>query len=141
MWRIASSITSLLETRRSKILQEPRYSLPPMAFRDPVKRQFPLAETRHCERRKTTDLRAEKYGDVDDESSSSSGGVAASGTADDDLDESVLKKLEEVVELARMTPADISEVLIKNRHKKEKTMYELLETLKLRAEMNRKMKS
>ncbi|KAK7262890.1 hypothetical protein RJT34_30471 [Clitoria ternatea] len=63
------------------------------------------------------------------------------GCEDGDLDESVLKELEEVVELARMTPTDISEVLVKNRHKKEKTVYELLETLKLRAEMNEKMKS
>ncbi|KAK7265271.1 hypothetical protein RJT34_32889 [Clitoria ternatea] len=60
------------------------------------------------------------------------------GCEDGDLDESVLKELEEVVELARMTPADISEVLIKNRRKKEKTVCELLETLKLRAEMNEK---
>ena len=40
--------------------------------------------------------------------------------------------------MARMTPADISEVLIKNRRKKEKAVEELFETLKLRAEMNEK---
>ncbi|KAK7262705.1 hypothetical protein RJT34_30282 [Clitoria ternatea] len=63
------------------------------------------------------------------------------GCEDGDLDESVLKELEEVVELARMTPADISQVLNKNRHKKEKTVCELLETLKLKAEMNEKIES
>lgn len=55
-----------------------------------------------------------------------------------DLDDSVLKELEEVVEMARMTPADISEVLIKNRRKKEKAVDELLEILKVRAERNAK---
>ncbi|KHN22702.1 Putative mitochondrial chaperone BCS1-B [Glycine soja] len=55
-----------------------------------------------------------------------------------ELEESILKQLEEVVDVARMTPADISEVLIKNRRKKEKAVEELLETLKLRAEMNEK---
>ncbi|WJX91118.1 hypothetical protein P8452_72940 [Trifolium repens] len=55
-----------------------------------------------------------------------------------DLDDSVLKELEEVVEMARMTPADISEVLIKNRRKKEKAVGELLEILKVRAERNGK---
>jgi chaperone BCS1 len=55
-----------------------------------------------------------------------------------DLDDSVLKELEEVIEMARMTPADISEVLIKNRRKKEKAVDELLEILKVRAERNGK---
>ncbi|KAK2412586.1 AAA-ATPase ASD, mitochondrial [Trifolium repens] len=55
-----------------------------------------------------------------------------------DLDDSVLKELEEVIEMARMTPADISEVLIKNRRKKEKVVDELLEILKVRAERNGK---
>jgi chaperone BCS1 len=49
-----------------------------------------------------------------------------------------LKELEEVIEMARMTPADISEVLIKNRRKKEKVVDELLEILKVRAERNGK---
>lgn len=53
-----------------------------------------------------------------------------------DLDEIVLKELEEVVEIAKMTPADISEVLIKNRRKKEKAVGELLEILKSKAEEN-----
>ncbi|KAK7246642.1 hypothetical protein RIF29_41512 [Crotalaria pallida] len=56
-----------------------------------------------------------------------------------DLDEFVLKELEEIVDVARMTPTDISEVLIKNRRKKEKVMIELLEILKLRAQRNEKI--
>lgn len=58
------------------------------------------------------------------------------GCEECDLDRSLLKELEEVIELARMTPADISEVLIKNRRKKEKAVLELLEILKIRAERN-----
>lgn len=55
-----------------------------------------------------------------------------------DLEESVMKELEEVIGMARMTPADISEVLIKNRRKKERAVDELLEILKVRAEKNKK---
>lgn len=53
-----------------------------------------------------------------------------------DLEESVMKELEEVIGMARMTPADISEVLIKNRRKKERAVDELLEILKVRAKKN-----
>lgn len=60
------------------------------------------------------------------------------GCEEGDVDASVLKELGEVVDVARMTPADISEVLIKNRRKKEKAVGELLEILKLRAERNAK---
>lgn len=60
------------------------------------------------------------------------------GCEECELEETILKQLEEVVDVARMTPADISEVLIKNRRKKEKAVEELLETLKVRAEMNEK---
>ncbi|XP_057419349.1 AAA-ATPase At5g57480 [Lotus japonicus] len=60
------------------------------------------------------------------------------GCGEGDLDETILKELEEVVEMARMTPADISECLIKNRRKKEKAVNELLEILKIRAERNSK---
>jgi len=60
------------------------------------------------------------------------------GCEECELEESILKQLEEVVDVARMTPADISEVLIKNRRKKEKAVEELLETLKVRAEMKEK---
>ncbi|KAK7388504.1 hypothetical protein VNO78_23321 [Psophocarpus tetragonolobus] len=60
------------------------------------------------------------------------------GCEDRHLEESILKDLEEVVDLARMTPADISEVLIKNRRNRDKAVEELLETLKVRAEINQK---
>uniref|UniRef100_A0A6M2FAR7 Uncharacterized protein n=1 Tax=Populus davidiana TaxID=266767 RepID=A0A6M2FAR7_9ROSI len=56
-----------------------------------------------------------------------------------DLDEGVLKELEEVIDKAEITPADISELLIKNRRNKDKAVIELLEALKERAE--RKSKS
>ncbi|CAK7337593.1 unnamed protein product [Dovyalis caffra] len=56
-----------------------------------------------------------------------------------DLDGEILKKLEEVIDKAEMTPADISELLIKNRRNKDKAVIELLETLKEKAE--RKLKS
>ena len=55
-----------------------------------------------------------------------------------DLDDDVLKELAEVVVKAEMTPADISEVLIKNRRFKQKAVSELLEALKTRAERNAK---
>ncbi|KAE9601667.1 hypothetical protein Lal_00040736 [Lupinus albus] len=61
------------------------------------------------------------------------------GCDENNLDDSVLKELEEVVEAAMMTPADISEVLIKNRRKKEKAVIELLEILKVRAQRNQKI--
>ncbi|OMO92765.1 ATPase, AAA-type, core [Corchorus capsularis] len=56
------------------------------------------------------------------------------GYEESDLDGEVLKQLEQVVDKAEMTPADISEVLIKNRRYKQKTIRELLEALKTRAE-------
>ncbi|KAF7847379.1 hypothetical protein BT93_L3021 [Corymbia citriodora subsp. variegata] len=55
---------------------------------------------------------------------------------DEDLGEAAVRELREVVEKAKMTPADISEVLIKNQRNKEKAVSELLEVLKARAEMN-----
>ncbi|XP_061950981.1 AAA-ATPase At5g57480-like [Populus nigra] len=61
------------------------------------------------------------------------------GREESDLDEGVLKELEEVIDKAEMTPADISELLIKNRRNKDKAVIELLEALKERAE--RKSKS
>ncbi|KAK9275232.1 hypothetical protein L1049_022494 [Liquidambar formosana] len=54
-----------------------------------------------------------------------------------DLDEEDLKELEEVIVKAEMTPADISEVLIKNRRDKKKAVRELVEALKTRAERSR----
>lgn len=60
------------------------------------------------------------------------------GIDEGDLDGAVLKELEEVVDKAEMTPADVSEVLIKNRRDKEKAARELLDALKLRAERRAK---
>ncbi|XVF47705.1 hypothetical protein PTKIN_Ptkin03bG0132200 [Pterospermum kingtungense] len=58
------------------------------------------------------------------------------GYKESDLDGEVLKEMEEVVDKAEMTPADVSEVLIKNRRYKQKALSELLEALKTRAERN-----
>lgn len=49
------------------------------------------------------------------------------------LDDGFMGELEEVIDKAEMTPADISEILIKNRLNKEKALSELLSTLKDRA--------
>ncbi|KAL2464376.1 P-loop containing nucleoside triphosphate hydrolase superfamily protein [Forsythia ovata] len=58
------------------------------------------------------------------------------GCEDDQLDGVVLKELEGVIDDAEMTPADISEVLIKNRHDKDNAVRELLEALKTKAKRN-----
>ncbi|KAI3446647.1 hypothetical protein Pfo_003312 [Paulownia fortunei] len=58
-----------------------------------------------------------------------------------DLQKELLKELEEVIDAAEMTPADISEVLIKNRRDKNKAVAELLEALKLMADERNRMKS
>ncbi|KAF8035325.1 hypothetical protein BT93_C1373 [Corymbia citriodora subsp. variegata] len=60
------------------------------------------------------------------------------GSEAEDLGEAAASELREAVEKAKMTPADISEVLIKNRRNKEKAVGELLEVLKARAESNEK---
>ncbi|XP_047313438.1 AAA-ATPase At5g57480-like [Impatiens glandulifera] len=62
------------------------------------------------------------------------------GYEDGDLDEDVVKQLEKVIEEAEMTPADVSEVLIKNRRDSERAVAELTESLKGRAERNRAAK-
>lgn len=51
-----------------------------------------------------------------------------------ELGDGVVRELEEVVDLAAMTPADISEVLIKNRLDREKAVSELLNVLREKAE-------
>ncbi|KAL3746070.1 hypothetical protein ACJRO7_015080 [Eucalyptus globulus] len=48
--------------------------------------------------------------------------------------EAAASELREAVEKAKMTPADISEVLIKKRRNREKAVSELLEVMKARAE-------
>ncbi|KAH7544649.1 AAA-ATPase At5g57480 [Ziziphus jujuba] len=59
------------------------------------------------------------------------------GYEESDLEGDILEELEAVVDKAQMTPADVSEVLIKNRRFKLKAVRELLEILKVRAERNR----
>ncbi|KAL0316625.1 UNVERIFIED_CONTAM: AAA-ATPase [Sesamum radiatum] len=54
------------------------------------------------------------------------------GYEERDLDKKLLEELEEVIDAAEMTPADISELLIKNRRDKKKAAVELLAALKLR---------
>ncbi|KAL6540816.1 hypothetical protein OROMI_024699 [Orobanche minor] len=51
-----------------------------------------------------------------------------------DLEEDLLAEMEAAVEAAEMTPADISEVLIKNRRDKSKAVVELVEVMSLTAE-------
>ncbi|KAE8713809.1 putative r2r3-myb transcription factor [Hibiscus syriacus] len=60
------------------------------------------------------------------------------GYDESDFDAEFSKELAEVVDKAEMTPADISEVLIKNRCSKQKAVSELLGALKTRAERNLK---
>lgn len=55
------------------------------------------------------------------------------GYVDGDLDSELEKELKDVIEKAEMTPADISEALIKNRRDKDKAVRDLLEVLKLKA--------
>ncbi|KAI6680789.1 hypothetical protein NL676_034670 [Syzygium grande] len=52
--------------------------------------------------------------------------------------EAAAGELREAVEKAKMTPADKSEVLMKNRRKKARAVGELLEALRARAERNEK---
>ncbi|XP_027072597.1 AAA-ATPase At5g57480-like [Coffea arabica] len=56
------------------------------------------------------------------------------GYNDGDLERDLEEEFKQVMDKAEMTPADISEVLIKNRRDKERAVWELLEALKLRAE-------
>ena len=55
------------------------------------------------------------------------------GDDDEVVNDAVLRDLEEVIEKAEMTPADISEVLIKNRRDRAKAVRELLEVLRVKA--------
>ncbi|KAE8732401.1 putative r2r3-myb transcription factor [Hibiscus syriacus] len=58
------------------------------------------------------------------------------GFDENNLDAEFLKELAEIVNKVEMTPADISEVLIKNRCSKQKAVSELLGALKTRAARN-----
>ncbi|WOH06900.1 hypothetical protein DCAR_0626329 [Daucus carota subsp. sativus] len=55
-----------------------------------------------------------------------------------DIDEDLMEQLKQVIDKAEMTPADISELLIKNRRDKERAVWELLEALRTRAEKKEK---
>ncbi|KAJ8767479.1 hypothetical protein K2173_017523 [Erythroxylum novogranatense] len=56
------------------------------------------------------------------------------GYEEGDLEGEILKQVEDVIDKAEITPADVSEVLLKNRRRKEKAVGELLEILNERAE-------
>ncbi|KAI5675364.1 hypothetical protein M9H77_06314 [Catharanthus roseus] len=56
------------------------------------------------------------------------------GFEDGDLELELEEELKEFIDKAEMTPADISEALIKNRRNKDKAVRELIETLKLKAD-------
>ncbi|XP_071694114.1 AAA-ATPase At4g25835-like [Rutidosis leptorrhynchoides] len=58
-------------------------------------------------------------------------------STNDDVETEELRRLEEVVEAAEITPADVSEVLIRNRKDKPKALRELVETLSRKAEENK----
>ncbi|GMI89096.1 hypothetical protein like AT5G57480 [Hibiscus trionum] len=58
--------------------------------------------------------------------------------SDSELDCDVWKELAKVVDMVEMTPADISEILIKNRSDKRKAVDELLEAMKMKVEGNLK---
>ncbi|XP_043708550.1 AAA-ATPase At5g57480-like [Telopea speciosissima] len=59
------------------------------------------------------------------------------GLNEEEVEDENLKELEEVIDEAQMTPADISEVLIKKKRDKGEALSDLLEELKNRAERNR----
>ncbi|KFK27298.1 hypothetical protein AALP_AA8G364200 [Arabis alpina] len=58
------------------------------------------------------------------------------GYKEEDVNDDVWKEMERVVDKAEMTPADVSEALIKNRRDKEKAIRELLDDLKSIGERN-----
>lgn len=55
---------------------------------------------------------------------------------ENEIDSGIMNEIKEVIEKAKMTPADVSELLIKNRRCKNRAVAELLETLKSKAEKN-----
>ncbi|XP_019152595.1 PREDICTED: AAA-ATPase At5g57480-like [Ipomoea nil] len=59
------------------------------------------------------------------------------GYDDANVENNLSSELEDVIEAVEMTPADINEVLIKNRRNKKATMGELVKILRGRAEMNK----
>lgn len=63
------------------------------------------------------------------------------GLGEAEIDADMLIQLERVIDKAEMTPADISELLIKNRRDKGKALRELLLAFETRAEKNRAKRS
>lgn len=63
------------------------------------------------------------------------------GCEEEELDGDALRDLEGVIDDAEITPADVSEVLIKNRRDRDQTLRELFDALKARAEKNRRRRS
>ncbi|XP_010545417.1 PREDICTED: AAA-ATPase At5g57480 [Tarenaya hassleriana] len=61
------------------------------------------------------------------------------GYEEEDLDGDVSKEMEAAVEKAKMTPADVSESLIKNRRSGDRAVRELLGELRSRAERNERI--
>ncbi|KAI3814721.1 hypothetical protein L1987_14365 [Smallanthus sonchifolius] len=61
------------------------------------------------------------------------------GCDDGDIEPDVMEDLAAVIDSAEMTPADISEVLIKNRRDNHRALRELLEALRSRAEKKKLM--
>ncbi|WCJ42329.1 P-loop containing nucleoside triphosphate hydrolases superfamily protein [Euphorbia peplus] len=59
------------------------------------------------------------------------------GLEEDAIEAEILNELGAVIDDAEMTPADISEVLIKNRRYKKRAVYELVVELKKRAEKSK----
>ncbi|KAG6587756.1 AAA-ATPase, partial [Cucurbita argyrosperma subsp. sororia] len=57
---------------------------------------------------------------------------------ENEIDNTLLQEIKEVIDKAKMTPADVSEFLIKNRRYKNRAVAELLETLKSKAEQKEK---
>ena len=60
------------------------------------------------------------------------------GFSEPDMGLQIMEEIEAVIDKAQMTPADISEVLIKNRRHKDKALSELLEALRNMAERRKK---
>nr|GME15675.1 AAA-ATPase At5g57480-like [Ipomoea batatas] len=56
-------------------------------------------------------------------------------------EEEALRQLAKVIDAAEMTPADVSEVLIRNRRNKGRALWELVEVSRMRAERNTGKKS
>ncbi|GMH03982.1 hypothetical protein Nepgr_005821 [Nepenthes gracilis] len=59
------------------------------------------------------------------------------GLKEEEIEETMMREFEDLIEKAKMTPADVGEVLIRNRRDKGKAVTELLKELQTRAEKAR----